>query len=187
MKTKLLLVSLIAVALLPACAGLPTTVRGGYSITATGALFDDHQTTIAGRDTNTDLSDLGLRVEAFASPETSFFAALHFREYDFGKGSSADGNELHFGGRYYFLADQPLQPFLQGGFFYGDQLDFAAGPSSGGYAGAAIGGGAVYYLSRSALAEAGLRYDSTLSHPDRAGSEYELAGWSGWFGLGMTF
>ncbi|MBL7009494.1 MAG: hypothetical protein ISR76_10880, partial [Planctomycetes bacterium] len=52
------------------------------------------------------------------------------------------------------------------------------------------GGGAAFYFAQSALVEAGLRYDTSLLHPEItvAGTdiEYELAGWSGWIGLGIS-
>nr|MBC8327179.1 hypothetical protein [Planctomycetota bacterium] len=173
------------------CATQSTSIHGGYSLAVTGTVFDDYETSVAGTDVSTGLSDIGLRVEAFTSPSASFFAELKFREYDMKGPASADGNELHLGGRYYFLPDQPLQPFVQGGFYYGDALEFTGGVDSGGYAGLGVGGGAAFYFAQSALVEAGLRYDTSLLHPEItvAGTdiEYELAGWSGWIGLGISF
>ena len=177
------------------CATQSTSVRGGYALAVSGTLFDDFDTEVKGAGASntqsTDLSDISVRAEAFTSPEASFFAELKMREYDMQGPASADGNELHLGGRYYFMADQPLQPFVQGGFFYGDALDFSGGRESSGYAGIGIGGGAAYYFAQTALVEAGLRYDASLMHPEVTGAgtdvEHELSGLSGWIGLGISF
>ena len=177
------------------CATHSTSIHGGYNLAVTGTVFDDFETDVKGPGApgaqDTSLSDISVRAEAFTSPSASFFAELKMREYDQTGPGSADGNELHLGGRYYFLADQPLQPFLQGGFFYGDGLSFNAGPDSDGYVGLGLGGGATYYFAQSALVEAGLRYDASLLHPTVAAkgadTEFELSGWSGWIGLGISF
>jgi hypothetical protein len=191
MKTLLLPAALGLGLLGLSCATHDTSVRGGYALAITGAVFDDTTTSVSGVDADTELSDIGLRVEAFTSPEASFYAGLNFREYDFEGPGSADGNELHVGGRYYLMPDQPLQPFFQGGFFYGDGLSFTGGLDSDGYAGLAVGGGATYFLAQSALVEAGLRYDKTLMHPETTilgtDVEWEIDGWSAWLGLGISF
>ncbi len=192
MKTLLLPAALGLGLLGLSCATHDTAVRGGYALAITGAVFDDTTTSVSGVDADTELSDIGLRVETFTGPESSFYAGLHFREYDVkGQAGKADGNELHLGGRYYLMPDQPLQPFLQGGFFYGDGLSLKGTSDSDGYAGLAVGGGATYFLAQSALVEAGLRYDKTLMHPEFSSggstTEFEIDGWSAWLGLGISF
>lgn len=177
------------------CATQDTALRGGAAVAVTGTLFSDYETEVsAGPATgtaDTDLNDLGLRAEAFTSPSSSIFADLRVREYDPKGGGSIDGNELHLGGRYYMMADQPLQPFLQAAFFYGDGLDLGGGADTDGYFGLGVGGGACYFFAQSALVEAGVRYETTLLDPQItvAGTDidYDLSGFSGWIGLGLTF
>ncbi len=176
--------------LLQSCSVVPSSVHSGQALGLTGMVFDDLQAEITGLGyTNSEdldsSSSMGIRYEAFSSSSTSLLIGVESVDLD-----GRDSWELSLGWRWYSMADQAFQPFLQMGFFGSDgqKID---GTKTSAYGGVDAGAGVAWFLSGSAAVEAGLKYGRTLVNPetDLPGNsiETELSGLEGWVGLSFFF
>ena len=170
--------------LLPACAGSgPWPVHEKTGLGLRGLALEDLQ---SNRDGTVDLDAgaLGVQAESFLDADTAVSFALLRRSYERPTGT-VRALEYRQGLRQYFLADQPLQPFLTGLITVAG-LDGAAADGLSWGIGAAAGGGLAAFLGRNFGLEAGLLYQGQvvdLSIEDGAdGTRFDstetIYGWS---------